>query len=84
MSAPGIQVTTSLSVDIDDQRPPIKPEYANAQIGPAPIPHAHRVHPTNPGGENATLTFIGTATTLLEWRGLRIMTDPNFLHAGGE
>lgn len=31
---------------------------------------------------NASLRFIGTATTILEWQGFRIMTDPNFLHAG--
>lgn len=34
------------------------------------------------GGENASLYFVGTATTILEWEGIRIMTDPNFLHAG--
>lgn len=34
------------------------------------------------GSENASLYFIGTATTLLEWEGIRLMTDPNFLHAG--
>ncbi len=26
--------------------------------------------------------FIGTATTILEWEGIRLMTDPNFLHKG--
>ncbi len=31
---------------------------------------------------NAALRFIGTATTILEWEGVRLMTDPNFLHAG--
>ncbi|KIW64232.1 hypothetical protein, variant 1 [Phialophora macrospora] len=31
---------------------------------------------------NASLFFVGTATTILEWEGLRLMTDPNFLHAG--
>ncbi|TBU48710.1 Metallo-hydrolase/oxidoreductase [Dichomitus squalens] len=82
MSTLEIKVTARLSVDISDQRPPITLQNSNAQTGPVPIPHAHKVHPTNPGGENATLTFIGTATTLVEWRGLRIMTDPNFLHAG--
>ena len=28
------------------------------------------------------LTFIGTATVLLEWGGFAVLTDPNFLHAG--
>jgi ribonuclease BN (tRNA processing enzyme) len=34
-------------------------------------------------GGNARLYFIGTATTVLEWNGIRLLTDPNFLHAGG-
>lgn len=38
--------------------------------------------PDKNGGEHASLCFIGNATVILEWRGLRIMTDPNFLHAG--
>ncbi|KAF5597995.1 metallo-hydrolase oxidoreductase [Fusarium pseudocircinatum] len=41
---------------------------------------------THPGGsegdENANVYFIGTATTILEWEGFRLLTDPNFLHAG--
>ncbi|CZT13073.1 uncharacterized protein RAG0_16664 [Rhynchosporium agropyri] len=41
-----------------------------------------KFHPTVPGGENASLYFVGTATTILEWAGIRLMTDPNFLHAG--
>ena len=59
---------------------------------PTTEPHLHtktdlpkketKVHPSVPGGENASLTFIGTATTILEWEGIRLMTDPNFLHAG--
>ncbi|KAL8735143.1 MAG: hypothetical protein Q9166_001019 [cf. Caloplaca sp. 2 TL-2023] len=35
-----------------------------------------KVHPTNAGGENASLHFIGTATTIIEWEGIRLMTDP--------
>jgi L-ascorbate metabolism protein UlaG (beta-lactamase superfamily) len=31
---------------------------------------------------NASLLFVGTATTILQWAGLTLMTDPNFLHAG--
>ncbi|KAI2784574.1 Metallo-hydrolase/oxidoreductase [Daldinia loculata] len=34
------------------------------------------------GNEDASVYFIGTATTMIEWQGLRILTDPNFLHAG--
>jgi hypothetical protein len=41
-----------------------------------------KVHPFKSGGENASLFFVGTATVIIEWAGIRIMTDPNFLHAG--
>jgi len=41
-----------------------------------------KLSPSNAGGENASLFFVGTATTVLEWEGIRILTDPNFLHAG--
>ncbi|KAJ9668757.1 hypothetical protein H2201_001002 [Coniosporium apollinis] len=41
-----------------------------------------KLHPTNAGSENASIFFVGTATTILEWEGIRVMTDPNFLHAG--
>jgi hypothetical protein len=43
---------------------------------------ATKLHPSNALGVNATLMFIGTATTILEWEGIRLMTDPNFLHKG--
>lgn len=32
--------------------------------------------------EDGSVYFIGTATTIIQWSGLRILTDPNFLHAG--
>ncbi|KAL5334107.1 beta-lactamase superfamily domain-containing protein [Aspergillus crustosus] len=41
-----------------------------------------KAHPSKPGGENASIYFVGTATTIIEWQGIRILTDPNFLHAG--
>lgn len=49
--------------------------------------HAHPRHtgsgskPSN-DGEDGSVYFIGTATTIIQWSGLRILTDPNFLHAG--
>ncbi|KAI0358908.1 Metallo-hydrolase/oxidoreductase [Trametes cingulata] len=79
MSTGTVTVVANLVIDTNDGRAPTKETQV---AGPVPPPKALKVHPTNPGGENATLTFVGTATTLLEWRGLRIMTDPNFLHAG--
>ena len=55
------------------------------QSVPSALPDAKQtqVHPAGSSGkENASLYFVGTATTILEWEGVRIMTDPNFLHAG--
>ncbi|PKS11161.1 hypothetical protein jhhlp_002922 [Lomentospora prolificans] len=46
-----------------------------------PVKKSH-ASPNSEGGENARVLFIGTATTVIEWHGLRILTDPNFLHAG--
>src|SRR4051794_24334404 len=53
-------------------------------IHPNSLPDAKEVktHPKNAGSENASLFFVGNATTILEWEGIRLMTDPNFLHAG--
>lgn len=34
------------------------------------------------GDQDASVYFIGTATTIIEWNHFRILTDPNFLHAG--
>ncbi|KAI5459703.1 beta-lactamase superfamily domain-containing protein [Mariannaea sp. PMI_226] len=34
------------------------------------------------GKGDASVQFIGTATTIIEWKGIRMLTDPNFLHAG--
>ncbi|KAF5674824.1 metallo-hydrolase oxidoreductase [Fusarium denticulatum] len=46
-------------------------------------PKAIKTHPGgSEGDENANVYFIGTATTILEWEGFRLLTDPNFLHAG--
>lgn len=56
----------------------------NHPTHPSNLPSATSIktHPTNPGSENASLFFVGTATTILEWEGVRLMTDPNFLHKG--
>nr|OQO24538.1 hypothetical protein B0A51_06787 [Rachicladosporium sp. CCFEE 5018] len=48
-----------------------------------PAAKASKTHPTAPSNTtNASLFFVGTATTILEWQGIRLLTDPNFLHAG--
>ena len=53
---------------------------------PASLPDVKetKLHPstTSHDSTNASLFFVGTATTILEWEGVRILTDPNFLHAG--
>jgi L-ascorbate metabolism protein UlaG (beta-lactamase superfamily) len=50
-----------------------------------PIKKTH-THPGRAKQEEAeddgSVYFIGTATTTIQWSGLRILTDPNFLHAG--
>ncbi|KAK5652860.1 hypothetical protein OQA88_9526 [Cercophora sp. LCS_1] len=48
-----------------------------------PVGKSH-THPSKPssGTENAAVYFIGNATILIEYSGIRILTDPNFLHAG--
>jgi len=69
---------------------PLPPTRNAATKTNAPVPTALpdakeiKVHPrgSNAGSENASLYFVGTATTILEWEGVRLMTDPNFLHAG--
>ncbi len=38
-----------------------------------------RSHPAGAGG---SITFIGNATVLLRYRGITILTDPNFIHRG--
>ncbi|MGZ8320473.1 MAG: MBL fold metallo-hydrolase [Telluria sp.] len=39
---------------------------------------------TPPDGSAGTVQFIGTATVLIRFQGLTILTDPNFLRKGGE
>lgn len=48
-----------------------------------PTPKQTHSHPSvAQNDETAEVFFIGTATTILDWQGFRILTDPNFLHAG--
>jgi L-ascorbate metabolism protein UlaG (beta-lactamase superfamily) len=70
-------------------KPPIRDSTADPSH-PKTLPPAKetKLKPTGAdNGENASLWnaslfFVGTATTILSWEGIRIMTDPNFLHAG--
>jgi hypothetical protein len=54
-------------------------EHAASSLPPA---KEIKTHPTRDESANASIFFVGTATTTLEWEGIRLMTDPNFLHAG--
>ncbi|KAK4031267.1 beta-lactamase superfamily domain-containing protein [Parachaetomium inaequale] len=38
--------------------------------------------PETPDSNSGSVYFIGTATTIISFAGLRLLTDPNFLHAG--
>jgi len=51
-------------------------ELAERDAGPA------TVKGSGPDGLEASLLFIGTATTLLRYGGFTLLTDPNFLHQG--
>ncbi|MCJ1384189.1 hypothetical protein MMC17_007305 [Xylographa soralifera] len=72
-----------IAVDTSSAQSPLRDHpHGHALPEGLPTPNEVKVHPTNSGGENASIYFVGTATTILEWQGLRLMTDPNFLHAG--
>lgn len=52
---------------------------------PATVDGTRIVLPTIPGKPDfsaGTVRFIGTATVLIEYAGMTILTDPNFLHKG--
>lgn len=68
---------------------PATRDYPQGKALASSLPDAKesRVNPSKDtaggqGDENAKLLFVGTATVILEWEGVRVMTDPNFLHAG--
>ncbi|RYP45134.1 hypothetical protein DL768_008492 [Monosporascus sp. mg162] len=66
------------------KRKPLLKDQTDLSKAPGTL-QADKVH-THPRGSNnqedGSVFFIGTATTLIEWKGIRILTDPNFLHAG--
>ena len=75
MSSPHITLDPALT------QPPTNEPYKHTHSS-LPAATETKLHPKIPGGENAAIKFIGNATTILEWEGIRLMTDPNFLHAG--
>jgi len=81
-----IMATTKPSITIDPtkKQAPTR-DYPSSKAVKEHLPAAKstKSHPTNQSSQtNASLFFVGTATTILEWQGIRLMTDPNFLHQG--
>jgi len=74
----------TLTIDLSSQQAPTRDLAPNNEMpGSLPAATTSHKHPTLQDiSTNASLFFVGTATTILEWEGLRLMTDPNFLHAG--
>lgn len=73
-----------LNIDPSLKLPPIIHHHHHDHHATSlPPPKASKKKPNEVSGkENASLYFVGTATTILEWEGIRMMTDPNFLHEG--
>ncbi|GAM39464.1 hypothetical protein TCE0_034r11036 [Talaromyces pinophilus] len=66
-----------LTLDPKQVLPPTR-DLPSRRSLPDSLPDAKevKVHPRGTDGtENASLYFVGTATTILEWAGIRIMTD---------
>ena len=55
-----------LTIDPSAAIPPTRDYPSDAKL-PESLPHATetKLHPSNAGGENASLLFVGTATTIL-------------------
>lgn len=76
-----------LTLDPSNVKPPTREDTTlppiDGLVNALPDAKQTKVHPSpSSGTENAHLYFVGTATTIIEWEGIRLMTDPNFLHAG--
>ena len=72
-----------LTLDPSNPKPPTRDGASHSKQVKLPDAKETKIKPGGSGdAENASLFFVGTATTILEWEGIRIMTDPNFLHAG--
>ncbi|KAJ9484387.1 hypothetical protein VN97_g8979 [Penicillium thymicola] len=71
-----------ISVNPQRQNAPTRDMLVPTSSSQLPPAKEIKLHPFNAGEENASLFFVGTATTIIEWAGIRLMTDPNFLHEG--
>lgn len=73
-----------LNIDTTNKRPPTRDSTSSATPSELRAATASKTHPSSGSSSDAdaSLLFIGTATTLLRWHTLTLLTDPNFLHAG--
>ncbi|KAI0176391.1 Metallo-hydrolase/oxidoreductase [Hypoxylon sp. FL1284] len=72
-----------LHLDPTKRKPLLKDQATPNEVNTTlPVKNVHTNPQGSKGDEDASIYFIGTATTVIEWQGLRILTDPNFLHAG--
>lgn len=69
-----------LTLDPSHPLPPTRTQPETAISTSLPDAKETKIHPTISGAENASLGFVGTATTMLSWAGIRLRTDPNFLY----
>lgn len=73
------------SIALNPENPPalLKSQYCRDATRKEITPRRVHRHPHQDAGDkDGSIYFIGTATTVIEWEGIRILTDPNFLHSG--
>jgi hypothetical protein len=78
-----VQIKHQLTLDRAKTLPPTR----DGATGKESLPEAKKtnVHPKgSSGAENASIYFVGTATTILEWEGIRVMGKMRFHHAQDE
>ncbi|KAL4910524.1 hypothetical protein BDW74DRAFT_164425 [Aspergillus multicolor] len=73
-----------ITIDPRKVQPPTRDGGAKDVPEKLPTAKATNTHPSKPGGENASIYFVGTATTIMFVLGHPILFEvsPNFLHAG--
>ena len=56
-----------LKIDTGNEQSPLRDSVSHEHETPKSLPDAKevKVHPTNSGGENASIYFVGTATTIM-------------------
>jgi hypothetical protein len=54
-----------ITIDPKKVQPPTRDGTAKDTPEHLPVAKASNTHPTKPGGENASIYFVGTATTIM-------------------